>query len=55
MILALKVCSQELIHKEKVDIDREKGAQISVVARKIATQGRSEIMIIKYKQAVHYM
>ena len=29
--------SQELIEKEKVDIDGEKGAQIIVVAKKIIT------------------
>ena len=38
-----------LIQKEKVDIDGEKGAQISIVAKKIATQGQFEIMIMKYK------
>ena len=31
----------------------EKGAQISVVAKKIVTQGWSEIMIMKYKEATH--
>ena len=31
--------TQGLIHKEKVDTDRKKGFQISVVTKKIATQG----------------
>ena len=30
---------QGLIQKEKVDIDGEKGAQISIVTKKIVTQG----------------
>ena len=38
-------------YKEKVDISGEKGAQISLVIKKIVTQGRLEIMIIKYRQA----
>ena len=37
----------------KVDIDGEKGAQISIVGKKIVTQGWSEIMIMKYEQAIH--
>ena len=41
------------MQKEKVDIDSEKGAQISVVAKKIVTQGWSKVMIMKYKQAIH--
>ena len=43
-----------LIQKEKVDIDDEKGAQISIVAKHFVTQVWSEIMIMKYKQAIHY-
>ena len=43
-----------LIQKEKVDIDDEKGAQISVVAKHFVTQVWSEMMIMKYKQAIHY-
>ena len=31
--------NQRLIQKEKVDIDGEKGAQISIVAKEIVTQG----------------
>ena len=46
---------QGLIQKEKVDIDGEKGAQISDVAKKIVTHGWSEIMIMKYKKAIHYI
>ena len=45
---------QRLIQKEKVDIAREKGVQISVVAKMIVKQGWSEIIIMKYKQAIHY-
>ena len=41
---------QGLIQKERVDIDDEKGAQISIVAKKIITQGWSEITIMKYNQ-----
>ena len=44
--------NQGLIQKEKVDIGGENGAQISVVANKIVTQGGSEIMIVK--QAINY-
>ena len=44
---------QGLISKEKVDTDGEKCAQISTVSKTV-TQGWSEIMIIKYKQAIHY-
>ena len=39
--------------EKKVDIGGEKGAQMSVVARKIVTQWWSKIMIMKYKQALH--
>ena len=45
---------QRLIQKEKVDLAREKGAQISVVAKMIIKQGWSEIIIMKHKQAIHY-
>ena len=38
-----------------MDTSCEKGAQISVVAKKIVTQGWSEIMIMKYKRAAHYI
>ena len=44
---------QQLIQKEKVDIDGKKGAQIAVVAKTIAHQGWSDIM--KYQQAIHYI
>ena len=44
---------QGLIQKEKVDFDGEKGAQITILAKKIVTQGWSAIMIMKYKQAIH--
>ena len=44
---------QWLIQKKKGDISGEKGAQISVVAKKIVTQWWSKIMIMKYKQAIH--
>ena len=43
---------QGLIQKEKVDIDGEKGA---IVAKEIVTQGWTEIMIMKYKQALLYI
>ena len=42
------VCIQGLIQKEKVSIDGEKGAQISVAAEKIVTQRWSEIIILNY-------
>ena len=45
--------TQGLIQKEKVDIDGEKGAPISAVAKKVAPQGWSKITIMKYKQAIH--
>ena len=43
---------QGLIQKEKVGFDGEKGAQISILPKKIVTQGWSAIMIMKYK-AIH--
>ena len=46
---------QGLIQKEKVDIDGEKDAQISIVAKEIVTQGWSEIVIMKYKPALLYI
>ena len=46
---------QGLIQKEKVDIDGEKSVQISIVPKKIVTQGWSEVKIMKYKQAIHYI
>ena len=33
----------------------EKGAQIRVVAKKIVTQGWSNIMVMNYKQAIHFI
>ena len=45
---------QGLIEKEKVHIDCEKGAQISILANKIATQWWS-IIIKESKQTIHYM
>ena len=44
----LKQFLQELIQKEKVDIDGEKGAQINVVAKKIVNIW----MIQNYEQEV---
>ena len=38
------------MQKEKVDIDGEKGAQISIVAKKILVQGWSEIIVMKYNK-----
>ena len=46
---------QGLIQKEKVDINCEKGAQIRVVAKNIVTQGWSNIMVMKHKEAIHYI
>ena len=45
-----------LIQKEKVDIDGEKSAQISIVAKKTETQRWLQIMIIQTYiiQATHY-
>ena len=43
------------MQKEKVDIDGEKGAQISIVAKEIVTQGWSEIGIMKCKQVLLYI
>ena len=45
---------QGLIQKEKVDIDGEKSAQISIVAKKTVTQRWLQIMIMEPKQATHY-
>ena len=45
---------QGLIRKEKVDIDGEKSAQISTVAKKIVTQRWLQIMVTGPKQAGHY-
>ena len=41
-------------HTEKVGIDSKKGEQIRVAAKKIATPGWGKIMIMKYKQAIHF-
>ena len=48
---------QGLIQKEIVDINGAKGPHISVVTKKIVTQIMimiTEIMILKWKQAIHY-
>ena len=45
---------QGLIQKEKVDIDGEKSAQISIVAKKTVTQRWLKIMIMESKQATNY-
>ena len=37
-IAVLMVCCQGLIQKEKVDIDNEESAQISIVVKKTSTQ-----------------
>ena len=42
------------MQKEKVDIDVEKKAQISIVAKETVTQIWIQIMIMEYKQATHY-
>ena len=43
------------MQKENVDSDGEKGVQISVVAKKILTQGWSEIIIMKYKHNICFL
>ena len=48
------VINQGLIQKEKVDIDGEKIAKISIVAKKTITQRWLQIMIMEPKQATHY-
>ena len=44
-----------LIQKEKVHIDCQKRAQISILTYKIATQWWSNINIKESKQAIHYI
>ena len=44
-----------LIKKEKVDIDGEKSAQITITGKEIEMPRRPLIMIMKSKQAVHYL
>ena len=46
---------QGLIQKEKVDIDWAKGAQIRMLANKIATQWCANIIIKESKKTVHYI
>ena len=43
-----------LIKKEKVDIDGEKSAQITITGKEIEMPRRPLIMIMKSKQAVHH-
>ena len=45
---------QGLIQKEKVDIDGEKSAQISIAAKNIVTQRWLQIMVMGPEQAVHH-
>ena len=40
------------MQKEKGYIDGKKGVQISIVATKIVTQERSQLMIVVLKQAI---
>ena len=55
-ILAIDLVSyQGLIQKEKVHIDSEKGAQISILANKIATQWWPDNIIKKSKQTIYYI
>ena len=44
-----------LIQKEKVHIDCEKGLQISILAKKIATQWWPNIIIKESKQTINYI
>ena len=48
-----RVLYQRLIQKEKVHIDCEKGAQIIILANKIATQWWPNIINKKTKQTIH--
>ena len=43
-----------IIQKEEVDIDGEKSAQISIVAKKTVTQRWLQIMVMGPVQAMHY-
>ena len=45
-------CRQGLMQKDKVHIDCEKGAQISILASKIATQWWPSIIIEESKQTI---
>ena len=47
-------CNLTGVNTEKVDIDSKKGEQIRVATKKIATPGWGKIMIMKYKQAIHF-
>ena len=46
---------QVLIHKEKAHIDCEKGAQINILASKIATHWWPNIIIKDSKQTMRYI
>ena len=46
--------NQVLIQQEKVHIDCEKGAQISILANKTATHTRPNIIIKEFKQIIHF-
>ena len=50
----INVVSSGAKQKEKVDIDGQKSAQISIVAKKTVTQRWLQIMIMEPKQATHY-
>ena len=53
-VFFFSITNQGLIQNEKVGIDGEKSAQISIVAKKTVRQRWLQIMIMQPKQTTHY-
>ena len=54
-LLGMNIGDQGLIQKEKVCIHCEKGAQLNILASKIATQWWPNIIIKQSKQTIRYI
>ena len=46
------VSGHVLVQKEKVNIDSDKGVQISMAVKKVETKGWSEVMVIVSRKAI---
>ena len=55
VLMSLVELLQRLIQKEKVHIDYEKDAQISILANKIATQWWPNITVKESNPTIHYI
>ena len=54
LCLFVIICMQGFIQKEKVHINCQKVAQVSILADKVATQWRPNTIIKESKQTMHY-